>query len=94
MAATTYCTEPSSRYSQIFPLQTDQEFHKTIRTHLESELEGLDGGALLGAKKLLRAGLSEKNNPDAVNLRESYGERPGPGYISSISERFVLHSSG
>ena len=40
------------------------------------ELSGLDPAALLTVKKLIRAGLNERNNRDAVNLRESYGELP------------------
>ena len=45
-----------------------------MRIHLLNELNGLDPAAILSIKKLLRAGLNEKNDPDAVNLRESYGE--------------------
>lgn len=39
---------------------------------MQHELEGLDPTALLAVKRLIRAGLYEKNNPDAVNMRESY----------------------
>ena len=45
-----------------------------MRRHLLEELEGLEPTALLVTKKLLRAGLDEKNNPDAVNLRETYAQ--------------------
>jgi peroxisomal 3,2-trans-enoyl-CoA isomerase len=41
---------------------------------LLDELEGLEPTAILATKTLLRAGLNEKNNPDAVNLRESYAQ--------------------
>ena len=41
---------------------------------LLSELQGLDPTALLVVKKLLKAGLADKNDPDAVNLRESYAQ--------------------
>ncbi|KAI6005982.1 ClpP/crotonase-like domain-containing protein [Pisolithus albus] len=36
------------------------------------ELEGLDLMSVLAVKYLIKAGLAEKNNPDALNLRESY----------------------
>ena len=68
--------------SQIFPLQTTESFHGAIRKHILEELSGLNPAALLNVKKLIRAGLNEKNNPDAVNLRESYG---GPLYYSLIA---------
>jgi peroxisomal 3,2-trans-enoyl-CoA isomerase len=51
-----------------------KSFHKVIREHVLEELRGLDPVALLTVKKLIRAGLNDKNDPDAVNLRESYGE--------------------
>jgi len=60
--------------NQIFPLQTTESFHGAIRIHLMRELTGLDPAALSAVKKLIRAGLNEKNNPDAVNLRESYAQ--------------------
>jgi hypothetical protein len=59
--------------SEIFPLQATESFHGAIRKHILGEISGLDPVALLNVKKLIRAGLNEKNNPDAVNLRESYG---------------------
>jgi Delta3-Delta2-enoyl-CoA isomerase len=60
--------------SQIFPLQTAESFHGMIRKHLMEELSGLDPAALFIVKNLIRTGLHEKNDPDAVNLRESYGK--------------------
>ena len=39
-----------------------------------AELEGLDPGALLGVKRLIKAGLNDQHNLDAVNLRESYAQ--------------------
>ena len=39
-----------------------------------SELDGLDPSALLGVKKLIKAGLNDQHNLDAVNLRESYAQ--------------------
>ncbi|KAG6376109.1 ClpP/crotonase-like domain-containing protein [Boletus reticuloceps] len=65
--------------SKIFPSQSTESFHAAVREHLLSELDGLDHSSVLAIKALLRAGLSEKNNPDAVNLRESYAQ----------AERFV-----
>lgn len=45
-----------------------------VRQTLLDELHGLDPTAVLVTKQLIRAGLNDKNDPDAVNLRESYGE--------------------
>jgi len=36
-------------------------------------MRGLDPTAILVMKSLVKRGLYEKNDPDAVNLRESYG---------------------
>jgi hypothetical protein len=65
--------------SKIFPQQSAESFHREVRTLLKTELEGLDPTAVLTAKKLIKAGLSDKNDFDAVNLRESYGECCYPG---------------
>ena len=65
--------------SKIFPSQPTESFHAAVREHLLGELDGLDHSSVLTIKGLLKAGLSEKNNPDAVNLRESYAQ----------AERFV-----
>ncbi|KAK0228493.1 ClpP/crotonase-like domain-containing protein [Armillaria fumosa] len=73
--------------NKIFPSSSTDGFHAAVRRHLQSELEGLDPTALLSVKKLLRAGLDEKNNPDAVNLRESYAQ--SERFASGIpAERF------
>lgn len=61
-------------HSEIFPSQSDGEFRAAVRTRLLDELAGLDPTALLAIKKLIKAGLTDKNDPDAVNLRESYRE--------------------
>ena len=37
-------------------------------------MEGLDPKALLKMKNLIKAGIREKNAPEAVNLRESYAQ--------------------
>lgn len=60
--------------SEIFPSRSDGEFRAAVRARLLEELAGLDPIALLAVKKLIKAGLTDKNDPDAVNLRESYRE--------------------
>ncbi|KAF9246563.1 ClpP/crotonase-like domain-containing protein [Melanogaster broomeanus] len=60
--------------NKIFTSQSTESFHAAVRAHLLSELEGLDRTSVLTIKSLLKAGLSEKNDPDAVNLRESYAQ--------------------
>ncbi|THU78637.1 ClpP crotonase [Dendrothele bispora CBS 962.96] len=83
--------------NEIFPEQPVESFHEVVRKKLSDELEGLDPAALLSVKKLLRAGLYEKNDPDAVNLRESYAqaERFASGIPSvrfgRIARREVRH---
>jgi Delta3-Delta2-enoyl-CoA isomerase len=59
--------------SEIIPATSTEEFNSAVRDLVLRELEGLDPAAVLAVKKLIKAGLHEKNNPDAVNLRESYG---------------------
>ncbi|KAF9044280.1 ClpP/crotonase-like domain-containing protein [Panaeolus papilionaceus] len=60
--------------NQIFPVQDAESFNKAVRAHLLEELRGLDPTALLVMKGLIKRGLYEKNDPDAVNLRESYAQ--------------------
>jgi len=60
--------------NQILPLQSTESFHAAVRDVIVEGLRGLDPTALLVVKKLIRTGLAEKNNPDAVNLRESYAQ--------------------
>ena len=48
-------------------------FQETVRQEVLSELDGLDPTAVLTIRSLIQAGLNEKNNMDAVNLREGYG---------------------
>lgn len=50
-----------------------EAFHNSVRNLILEELKGLDPTAILAVKSLVKAGLNEQNNPDAVNLRESYG---------------------
>ncbi|TFK42626.1 ClpP/crotonase-like domain-containing protein [Crucibulum laeve] len=60
--------------NHILPQQPVESFHESVRKHLLNELSGLDPTALLTMKGLIKAGLYDKNNPDAVNLRESYAQ--------------------
>ncbi|KIM87001.1 hypothetical protein PILCRDRAFT_4240 [Piloderma croceum F 1598] len=78
--------------NKIFPQQPVASFHSTVREYLLSELEGLDPVALLTVKKLIRTGLRDKNDPDAVNLRESYAQ--AERFASSIpAKRFTKIAS-
>ena len=60
--------------SKIFPEQSVPHFQEAVRQEILSELEGLDPTAILSIRSLIQAGLNEKNNMDAVNLREGYGK--------------------
>nr|GAT58728.1 predicted protein [Mycena chlorophos] len=60
--------------NQILPQQSVESFHKAIREMTLKDMEGLDPAAVLEVKRLLKAGLNEKNSLDAVNLRESYAQ--------------------
>lgn len=68
-----FCIDAHSYDSQIFPSQSAESFNDAVRKHLQQELAGLDTISILAVKKLIQAGLRDKNDPDAVNLRESYG---------------------
>jgi hypothetical protein len=59
--------------SEIIPATSTEQFNDAVRDLVLRELEGLDPASILAVKKLIKAGLHEKNNPDAVNLREGYG---------------------
>ncbi|KAF8154512.1 ClpP/crotonase-like domain-containing protein [Crassisporium funariophilum] len=60
--------------NNIFPAQETPSFHAAVRSHLLEELRGLDPAAILIVKNLIKRGLNEKNDPDSVNLRESYAQ--------------------
>lgn len=60
--------------NKVLPLQPTDAFHAAVRAIIVEDLRGLDPAALLAVKSLIRSGLNEKNNPDAVNLRESYAQ--------------------
>jgi peroxisomal 3,2-trans-enoyl-CoA isomerase len=51
-----------------------ESFHREVHNLLKSELEGLDPISILKVKSLIKAGLNDKNDFDAINLRESYGK--------------------
>lgn len=85
------CSPLISFNSKIFPSQSTESFHAAVREHLLDALDGLDHSSILIIKALLRAGLSEKNNPDAVNLRESYAQ--AERFVSGIpTKRFEMIS--
>ncbi|KXN82073.1 Enoyl-CoA delta isomerase 2, mitochondrial [Leucoagaricus sp. SymC.cos] len=60
--------------NKIFPQQPVESFHKEVWNLLKAELENLDPTAVLTTKKLIKAGLNDKNDFDAINLRESYAQ--------------------
>ena len=60
--------------SKIFPEQPVPSFQAAVRAHVRSELEGLDPSAVLGVKRLIKAGLNDQHDLDSVNLRESYAQ--------------------
>ena len=61
-------------YSKVFPDQPVPSFHAEVRKLVLAELDGLDPTALLGVKRLIKAGVNDQTNLDAVNLRESYAQ--------------------
>jgi len=69
---------------KLFPSQPAESFHKAVREHIRQELDGLDPETLLKMKAVIQAGISEKNNKDGVNLRESYAQ----------AERFMSGTPG
>ncbi|KII88577.1 hypothetical protein PLICRDRAFT_111157 [Plicaturopsis crispa FD-325 SS-3] len=58
--------------NKIYPAQPTEQFHAAVRSQILDDLQGLDPVALLTSKKLIHAGLNDRNNFDATNLRESY----------------------
>ncbi|KZT26247.1 ClpP crotonase [Neolentinus lepideus HHB14362 ss-1] len=60
--------------NRIFTQQDVPSFHAAVRATVLEQLDGLDSTALLTMKKLIRQGLNDKNDADAVNLRESYAQ--------------------
>jgi len=60
--------------NKIFPSQSVESFHGSVRKLLLEQLDGLDPSALLKVKELIQYGVNEKNSKDATNLRESYAQ--------------------
>ncbi len=60
--------------SKIFPEQPVPEFHAAVRKLVLAEMDGLEPTALLGVKRLVKAGLNDQHSFDAVNMRESYAQ--------------------
>ncbi|EIM89893.1 ClpP/crotonase [Stereum hirsutum FP-91666 SS1] len=73
--------------NQIFPQQDVASFHRAVRDLLLSELSDLVPSSVLAVKKLIKTGLREKNDPDAVNLRESF-EQAARLHSGIPAERF------
>ncbi|KAJ7285887.1 ClpP/crotonase [Mycena rebaudengoi] len=78
-----------SPLAQILPQQSAESFHEAVRAIVLEDMRGLDPTAILVVKRLIRAGLNEKNDPDAVNLRESYAQ--AERFASGVPlERFAM----
>ena len=65
-------TDDPSPCSKIFPKQSVESFHRTVREHLLEQFQTLDHSAMLTVKRLIQFGINEKNSKDGTNLRESY----------------------
>lgn len=76
-------------YSKIFPQQPAEALHATVRAYLLEQLSGLDPTSVLVIRKLIRAGLRDKNDFDAVNLRETY-EQARRFASGKPQERFAM----
>jgi peroxisomal 3,2-trans-enoyl-CoA isomerase len=74
-----------------------EEFHKSVKQRVATELDGLVIEAVLKTKQLLRFGLKEKNDMDSVLLREGYAqaERFATGLpterFTKIAQREIRH---
>jgi len=62
---------PSANAVGRTPAEISVDLHQQVRSYLLQQIEGLDLDAMLLTKKLVKAGIQEKNNPDAVSMRES-----------------------
>lgn len=58
--------------SQILPAQSAEAFQAHVRREIYEKIVDLDPSAFLAVKRLIKQGLRDKNDADAVNLRESY----------------------
>ncbi|KAG1789143.1 ClpP/crotonase-like domain-containing protein [Suillus plorans] len=83
--------------NKIFPSKSTEEFHSAVHQHLKKELDGLVPASIFAIKTLIKAGLNEKNDFHAVNLRESYAqaERFSSGIpaerFSKIAKKEIKH---
>ncbi|KAG2150641.1 ClpP/crotonase-like domain-containing protein [Suillus bovinus] len=83
--------------NKIFPSKSTEEFHSAVHQHLKNELENLVPASISVIKTLIKAGLNDKNNFHAVNLRESYAqaERFSSGIpaerFSKIAKKEIKH---
>jgi len=62
---------PSPKAVGGTPAEIAVDLHEQVRSYLLEQIEGQDLDAMLLTKKLVKAGIHEKNNPDAVSMRES-----------------------
>jgi len=62
---------PSANVVGRTPAEISVDLHQQVRSYLLQQIEGLDLDAMLLTKKLVKAGIQERNNPDAVSMRES-----------------------
>ncbi|CAE6525466.1 unnamed protein product [Rhizoctonia solani] len=60
--------------NRIFSAEDPSSFHQLVREYLLDRLDGLDPAALLSTKRMLQAAVHEKNDPRAVNFRESFAQ--------------------
>lgn len=51
-----------------------ESFHKSVDTHMRSELEGLDLDAVLVVKGLLKTVANERSSMEATIMRESMAQ--------------------
>ncbi|KAL1947760.1 hypothetical protein VTO73DRAFT_13484 [Trametes versicolor] len=77
--------------NKIFPEQPVPEFHAAVRKLVLADMDGLEPTALLGVKRLVKAGLNDQHSFDAVNMRESYAqaERFASGVPSARFEKIA-----
>ncbi|KAH8833796.1 ClpP/crotonase-like domain-containing protein [Flagelloscypha sp. PMI_526] len=79
--------------NKIFPTQSCESFQSAVRAYVLDQVTRLDPDALLEIKRLIQAGVQEKNNPDAVNLREAYAQASRFASGKPL-ERFVAIATG
>jgi len=60
--------------NKICKATSAEQFNEVVRKEVLTELKDLVPAAVLTSKKLLQQAADERNQPDAVNLRESYSQ--------------------